>query len=137
MKVFPDTNVLVSAFATRGLCAEVFELLSLEHELLVGEVVLKELRRVLRDRIKLPQQTIDEVDELLRTNTVIKKPRGHLRLGIRDPDDEWIVASAVAGGAELLVSGDDDLLAIAERAPIRIVTPRALWDLLRGRQRAR
>tara|TARA_Y100000590_G_C15710915_1_gene1010249 strand:+ start:1307 stop:1432 length:126 start_codon:yes stop_codon:yes gene_type:complete len=40
MKVFLDTNVLVSAFATRGLCADVMRVILTEHELLIGEVVL-------------------------------------------------------------------------------------------------
>jgi len=46
MRVFLDTNVLVSGFATRGLSADVVRLLSAKHELLTGEVVLKETRRV-------------------------------------------------------------------------------------------
>jgi uncharacterized protein len=130
VKVFPDTNVLVSAFATRGLCADLFEIISLEHELVIGEFVLKELRRILRDRIKVPAATVDEIEAMLRTNTVVSKPRKHLQLGIRDPDDEWVVASAVSARAEVLVTGDADLHAL-KRPPIRIVTPRALWDLLR------
>jgi uncharacterized protein len=130
VKVFPDTNVLVSAFATRGLCAELFEILSLEQELVIGEVVLRELRRILRDRIKVPATTIDEIEALLRGYVVVAKPRRNLRLGLRDRDDEWVVASAVAASADLLVSGDRDLLTI-KNPPIRIVTPRELWDLLR------
>lgn len=130
MKVFPDTNVLVSAFAARGLCADLFEILSLEHELLVGEVILRELRRILRDRIGVPAATADEIDALLRGYVVVPKPRRNLRLGIRDPDDEWVVASAVAASADVIVSGDRDLHEI-ENPPVRIVTPRELWDLLR------
>ena len=38
MKVFLDTNVLIIAFATRGLCADLMRLLLTEHELLTGEV---------------------------------------------------------------------------------------------------
>ena len=67
-------------------------------------------------------------------NAIIPKPRKHLRLGIRDPDVEWVVATAVSGNADLLVTGDRDRHAI-ERPPIRIVTPRALWDLLRSSTR--
>jgi hypothetical protein len=35
LRVFLDTNVLVSAFATRGLCADLLELVLLQHELIV------------------------------------------------------------------------------------------------------
>jgi hypothetical protein len=43
VKVFFDTNVLLDAFATRGLCADLFAHVLLEHELLTGEFVLREL----------------------------------------------------------------------------------------------
>ena len=50
MKVFLDTNVLVAAFATRGLCADVMRVVLAEHQLITGEVVLSELRRALGRR---------------------------------------------------------------------------------------
>lgn len=48
-------NVLVGAFVTRGLCADVLRLVMLEHVLVTSELVVEELRRVLRVRIKLPR----------------------------------------------------------------------------------
>jgi predicted nucleic acid-binding protein len=51
VKVFLDTNVLVSAFASRGLCADLMRYLLAEHELLAGEAVLTELRRALTESI--------------------------------------------------------------------------------------
>jgi putative PIN family toxin of toxin-antitoxin system len=103
-----------------------------EHEVMVGEVVLTELRAKLRERFKVPGDTIEEIEALLRGATVVPRPAKHLNLGIRDADDEWVVAAAVAGGADALVTGDADVLAIADRAPLRIVNPRALWELLRS-----
>ena len=132
MRIFFDTNVLVSAFATRGLCADLFSHVLLEHELIVGEVVLVELHRALRDRIKLPRGLIDEIDDLLRDAVLVPRPKAHLNLGISDPDDEWIVASAVAGKADVLVTGDSSLLEAASRLPLPTVNPRGLWDLLRA-----
>jgi putative PIN family toxin of toxin-antitoxin system len=135
VRVFLDTNVLVSAFATRGLCAELFSSVLLEHELVVGEVVLTELRRALRDRIRMPRRLIEEIDDLLREAVLVPKPREHLNLGISDPDDEWIVASAVAGRADALITGDSALLAAASRAPLPVLSLRGLWDLLRENKR--
>jgi putative PIN family toxin of toxin-antitoxin system len=132
LKVFFDTNVLVAAFATRGLCADLLSHVLLEHELVVGEVVLEELRDKLRRKIKLPKASIDEIEDLLRESLVIDKPKKHLGLKITDPDDEWVVASAVAGGADVLVTGDAAVLKVAKRAPLPIVNPRGLWDMLRG-----
>ena len=132
MRIFFDTNVLVSAFATRGLCADLFSHVLVEHELIVGEVVLVELRRALRDRIKLPRALIDEIDDLLRDAVLVPKPKVYLKLGIPDPDDEWIVASAVAGKADVLVTGDSALLEAARSLPLPVVNPRGLWDRLRA-----
>ncbi len=43
-----------------------------------------------------------------------------------------LLASALAGGAEILVSGDKDLLVVADDSPIPIVEPRAFWALITG-----
>lgn len=59
------------------------------------------------------------------------KPAARATLPKRDPADQWVVASAIQGRADVLVTGDRDLLDIARVAPIRIVDPRGFWDLLR------
>jgi len=51
---------------------------------------------------------------------------------VRDADDARILAEAVAGGADVVVTGDRDLLDLADRSPLRIVTPRVFWELLRA-----
>jgi uncharacterized protein len=95
--VLLDTNVLVSAFASRGICADLLRHILVEHDLITGETMLTELKRTLLKRIiVLPK--------------VVAKPRRHLGLGLRDRDDEWTVASAVAGKADALVTGDRDIL---------------------------
>jgi putative PIN family toxin of toxin-antitoxin system len=132
VKIFFDTNVLLAAFATRGLCADLFAHVLPEHELLTSGLVLRELRTTLRAKLKLPKKTIDEIEALLRDQTVVQTPREHLSLNITDSDDEWIVAEAMAGQADALVTGDAALLKLGKRAPLPIVSPRGLWDLLRG-----
>ncbi len=132
MKVFFDTNVLVSAFTTRGLSADLFRLVVAEHELLTGEVNLIELRRVLQARFKVPPDGIAFVEDQLRAHTIVARPTAPSDLPLRDADDAWVLASALAGGAEILVTGDKDLLSITERTPLPIVNPRGCWDRLRG-----
>lgn len=132
MKVFLDTNVLISAFAARGLCADLMRLLLAEHQVLTGEVNLTELRWVLVQRFKATKAQSDLAENLLRDQTVVPKPAALLALKVRDPDDAWVLASAVSGGADLSVTGDQDLLVVAGRAPLPILTPREAWELLRG-----
>ena len=74
MRVFLDTNVLVSAFATRGICADVLCVVLAEHTLVTGEVVLRELRRVRRTRIGLPPRAVREIDGFLREYEVVPRP---------------------------------------------------------------
>jgi putative PIN family toxin of toxin-antitoxin system len=131
VRVFLDTNVLVSAFATRGLCADVMRQVLAEHELVIGEVVLRELRKALRVKLKLPPATVTAIEELLRESEVIPRPRTPSELEVRDPDDRWVLTSAIAGRADVLVTGDRDLLEVAARSPVRIIDPRGFWTLLR------
>ena len=137
MRVFLDTNVLVSAFATRGLCADVVRHVLAEHELLTGEVNLAEIRRVLRLRLRIPDEMVDAIEHLLRDQVIVPRPRKTLVIAVRDPDDAWVLASAVAGKADVLVTGDRDLLELAGRAPVRILDARGFWEHLRRRGRPR
>ena len=132
MRIFLDTNVIVSAVATRGLCADVLHVVVAEHDLLVGKTVLKELRRVLRQKLRLPTATVNELDAFLRRHSTIVSKQAPLAVSLRDADDEAVLAEAVAGGADILVSGDRDLLQIADAAAIPILAPREFWELLRS-----
>lgn len=131
MTVCLDTNVLIAALATRGLCADVLRTVLAEHELVIGEVILTELRRVLTTKFKMPADRVDAIEAIFDPFPVLPKPAAPTDIPVRDPSDRWIVATALAGEAEILVTGDDDLLAVAGDAPIRIVAPRAFWELLR------
>ncbi len=130
MKVFLDTNVLVSAVATRGLSADVVRVVVAEHELLTGAVNLTELQRALRDKLHAPARTIRDLVAFLETHTIVPKPPALLDITVRDPDDAWVLASAVAGAADVLVTGDQDLLSLGDRAPLPIVDPRGFWELI-------
>jgi putative PIN family toxin of toxin-antitoxin system len=131
--VFLDTNVLVSAFATRGLCADVVRHVMAEHELVVAEVVLQELRRVLRTKLKVPAETVRAIEDLLREGEVVPKPRNPSDVPMRDAEDRWVLASAIEGRADVLVTGDSDLLELGTKAPLPIVAPRSFWVLVQRR----
>ena len=131
MKVFADTNFLVSAFATRGLSADVFQLILAEHELMTGEFVMAELDRVLREKLKVPEQVIKEAELLLRRYHIEPVPAEPSEINIRDEDDRWVLASAIQAKVEILITGDKDLLDIAHRVEhLKIVTPRDFWELM-------
>jgi len=132
VRVFLDTNVLVAAFATRGLCADLLRFVLTEHEFVTGEVVLDELHRALARRIKLPPGVVEAILELLREQEVVPRPRKLAEVPLRDAADRWVLASAVAARADVLITGDRDLLDAADAAPPPILDPRGFWTLVRS-----
>jgi uncharacterized protein len=131
VRVCLDTNVLVAAFATRGLCADVLRTVLVDHELVIGEVLLEELDRVLKTKLRLPEARRVVVRAVLTTNVVLPRPVAPHPMPLADEDDRWVVATAVDGEAEVLVTGDQALLAAADHPPLPVVTPRAFWERLR------
>lgn len=123
--------MLVAAFAARGLCADLLSLVLSDHELIVPEVVADELRRVLTTKLKASAEAVSSVEAVLDRCESI--PRGDYAspIALRDPSDEPILAAAIHGRADILVTGDNDLLSVARESPIRILSPRAFMTLAR------
>jgi uncharacterized protein len=131
VRVAFDTNVLVSAVATRGLCADVFNLVLAEHQLIVGETVLSEVRRVLRQKMRVPDEVAGEFEALLRTEALVVAKARNVSIVVRDKSDMLVLAEAISGKAEVLVTGDKDLLEVVGKVPLDVLTPRGLWERLR------
>lgn len=131
MKIFADTNVLVSAFTARGLCADLLEVILADHQLMTGEVVLKELERVLTKKLKVPESKASNVGRFLRKHHVEPVPDKPSEIKVRDEDDRWVLESAIKAQADILVTGDKDLLDISKKVPqLKIISPRGFWELL-------
>ena len=135
MRFFLDTNVLVAAFATRGLCADVLRTVLAEHQLVISGTVLEELTGTLVAKIGVPETTVREIAVFLRASaSLVDAPANPPPVVVRDPDDAVILSEALATGADVLVTGDKDLLEAGEVPGIRILDPRGFWQVLRGRR---
>jgi len=134
VRVFLDTNGLAAAFGARGLCADLVRYVLSEHQLITGDVVLRELRDVLARRFELPARDIRDIVAFLHEQEVVPKPKKPASMPARDVDDAWILASAVAGRSDVLVTGDRDLLEIADAAPLPILSPRGFWEFVRKKE---
>jgi putative PIN family toxin of toxin-antitoxin system len=132
VKVFLDTNVLVAAFATRGLCADVFRLVLAEHELLVSATLIEELTGALTRKVRVPEPVVREIVAFLDVSaSVVKGAPKPPPVAVRDPDDAVILGEALAGGTDVLVTGDKDLLVLVQVGALRILDPRGFWELVR------
>ena len=132
MKVFVDTNVLVSAVATRGLCADVLREVLAAHDLVVSRQVLDEVRRVLQTKFNVSPDLIADFIKLLQQDAVVAAPGRVPNVELRDRADRLILSAAVACGADMLVTGDNELLALGTVEGVAIVSPRQFWTKLRG-----
>ena len=132
MRLVLDSNVLIAAFSTRGLCQAVLESCLGAHELVTSEVILKEVGRKLRTKMRVPTSVVSEIDQFLRTHAFLVKPTKVSSKICRDKRDLPILGTAEAAKAAFLVTGDKDLLAVGTYSGTHIVTPRQLWEWLRS-----
>lgn len=130
MRVFLDTNVLISAFATRGLCAELYERLLTEHEVVIGEPVTVEVLDIMRRKFRASDELLAKVEAELRLLEIVPAQPVAPKLPIKDREDPWIIACALAGKADCFVTGDAELLALNQVKNMPIFSPRTCWEKL-------
>ncbi len=130
MRVFLDSNVLIAALATRGICADLLRLVLLEHQLLASKTVFRELRGVLINRLGLPRARADQVIPFLRERAEVCESRLPAVGTGADSEYDQILGAALEGQADALVTADPALLAIDDRASVRITDPRGFWELM-------
>jgi uncharacterized protein len=133
MKIVLDANVIVAAFAARGLCESILELCLHSHDLVLCEDLLDEILRNLKQKINLPEVIVKDIGKLLRENARIVSPIPLAADICRDPDDVKILGLAIAAHADCIVTGDKDLLILEKFQGIPILTPRSFSNILHDR----
>jgi putative PIN family toxin of toxin-antitoxin system len=134
VRVSLDTNVLISAYTARGLSSDVYRYILAEHDLVLSVTVLGEFRRVLTDKFGVPKYHVDSFIEELRLHEIVGEVKVDASMDvIRDPDDRYVVAAAIEGDCEVLVTGDRDILDVRDQIDgIRAMTPREYWESIRA-----
>jgi uncharacterized protein len=131
MRIVLDANVVVAAFAARGLCESLFEFCLGTHEIFLSKALVEEIRRALAKKVKLDRRTVAAVARFLRENSVMLAPEAVPPDACRDADDLHVLGLVKAARANYLVTGDEDLLSLERFEHCRIVTPRQLWTIVR------
>ena len=134
LRVVLDTNVLLSGIAYPASVPGKI-LAAWRHgsvDVLLSDYILKELRRVLPRLVHRHGLTLTEIDDLVDALSIqaeIIEPQPSAEPNLRDVDDQpvlgTLLAALNASAADYLITGDKDLLALAENLPI--VTPAKFW----------
>lgn len=131
MKVFLDTNVLVSAAATRGLCADVLREVLISHKLVVSSPLFSELENILKKKLNLPYELISEFIEILQQDAHQSSQSDLPDVEIQDKDDLTILSSALNGETDVFITGDKELLELSRINDMDIISPKMFWERLK------
>lgn len=113
LRVLLDTNVLVSAFFWDGNERAVLEAcIDGEHDLGTSVFILNELGRVLREKFEVSAGRVAGYIGQLVALAQVVDPDPHLDVIEEDPTDNRILEAALALQADVIVSGDSDLLGL-------------------------
>ena len=119
VKVVVDTNLFVSGLILKR--GNPYELLEAWRQkafvLLISDALETEIAEVLiRPEIKqkyhLSSEEVESTLRLLQTDALLTSPAPTLPVALRDPKDEKVLALAIGGEADYLVTGDGDLLSV-------------------------
>lgn len=128
MKVVLDTNVILAAFATHGLCESVMALCLDQHDVVLSQPILDEAREHLSGKFKLPAARVEEILGFLKAHREMVTPADVPANACRDADDRAVLGTASAAQAEFLITGDKDLLSLASFQKIALVSPREFYE---------
>lgn len=127
-----DSSVWVSAIQFGGVPLQSLDLATDRSRIAVSEPILSEVYSILMRKFGWRKPEIDETFEEYALDIFTVEFTGALHGICPDPKDDMVLECAESSGADLIVTGDKDLLAVSEYEGIRILTPRAFLDELAG-----
>ena len=131
MKVILDSNVVVAAFSSRGLCQSLFELCLDRYTIIISDHILSEISRILHKKFKMPREKVGAIVDYLNEFCECSDYEKLENAVCRDKDDDEILALAQSTKADYIITGDKDLLVLKNFDSIPIVPPRQFWDIAR------
>jgi len=132
VRILFDTNVLFAAFTVRGFCEELLEETIDLCTIIWSRQLRDELLRALRRKRLLSPTASDAINAFAGLCDIVNPVPLRKRI-CRDPDDDVVLATALVGRTDLIVTGDDDLLVLKTFQRIRILSPRQVLEILHSK----
>jgi uncharacterized protein len=129
MRLVIDTNVVIAAFISHGACNELLEHCVIHHEVVFSEFIFNELKSKLIGKFKFTGREADAVVRLLRSRCSVVDIQALFYPISKDPDDDNIIATAISGACECIITGDSDLLDLKQAGDIVIISPNKFWQI--------
>lgn len=128
MRLVLDTNVLIAAYATEGACMRLFRHCVAWHTVVTSPRLLAELEAKLLRKLKIAPNDVARAVAEFRAESETVEPTPLASPVSRDPDDDWVIATALTGRCDCIVTGDADLLVLGSHANVVILQPRDFWQ---------
>jgi len=128
MRLVLDTNVLIAAFVARGVCHELLEHCQRTHHLVSSQFILAEFEATLVRKFNVPAEGARSARRLIEAGSEVVELNALGARGCRDPDDDFVLATAISGSCACIVTGDKNLLLLEEFEGIHIVSPSTFWS---------
>lgn len=128
MRLVLDTNVLIAAFISHGACNELLEHCVLNHEIVLSTFILAELKEKLTGKFKFSAREANAVVRLVESRSTVAAITPLVSAICRDPDDDNVIATAIAGQCVCIITGDKDLLDLGSVNGIRVLSPGSFWQ---------
>ncbi len=133
MRAVLDTNVILSGLFWKGVPRAILDAaVAGRFQAITSPSLLAELEVVLREDFEMSENPLQEAMSFLLSFAEVVGDGGEVPVRVRDPGDEKVLACAVRGRADAIVTGDGDLLDLKQTAGIRILRPRAFLESLVG-----
>ena len=129
MRLMIDTNVIIAAFISHGVCNELLEHCVINHDVVLSSFILDELKDKLTDKFKFTTRDATAVVSLLKSRCSVVRTQSLPSPVSRDPDDDNIIATAISGACALIITGDKDLLDLKKAGDSLIVSPDQFWQI--------
>jgi uncharacterized protein len=127
VRILLDTNVLVAALVSRGVCTDLVEHCVRQHLVVSSQPLLDEIRDVLTRKLRQRAVDVRAALRLFEETFTLVTPDALEPPTCRDPDDDVVLATALAGKCVAVVTGDEDLLSLDPFRGIRVLAPAAFW----------
>jgi uncharacterized protein len=126
VKVVFDTNVLIAAFLTEGLCSGLLiRARKQAFDLVLCDYIIQEFEGILTKKFKLSSTYMATISDIVAQAAYEILHELHPIPGIcPDTNDDMIIACAVDATADYIVTGDEDLLILKKYNDIKIINPR-------------